>query len=334
MEESQYVSIILGDKKINLGIEILRVILCFWVISFHYLDKQNLNDFLFIIIKKKVFHVPCFCFISFFFTHNIFNKKNINSFKKRIKRLLIPFIIWPLIIFILHNIIYKNNRISLIELKLQIILGNQFMVHFWYYLSILIITMLFFIICNFSNFLFIILLLSILSYIIQYTESDKFLYKYKNKAYSIEGTIRLIPIAGIGVIFASNYKIEILKINRKKTLFLSFLFLYFLFKNNIFIELGGYNGIIHIFASLFLFIGFYLIPFEYLYINLKILIKQISRFSNGIYCLHGHIFLFLKIKLNARGNFKTILMVYLFGYFISFIGFKLFKKTNFKYLFI
>ena len=35
-------------KDINLGIEILRMILCFWVLSFHCLEKNKIKLFSFL----------------------------------------------------------------------------------------------------------------------------------------------------------------------------------------------------------------------------------------------------------------------------------------------
>ena len=51
----------------NYGLELLRMILCFWVVLFHTL---RITKFSFIInIKRKMFHVPSFFlfhFISYF----------------------------------------------------------------------------------------------------------------------------------------------------------------------------------------------------------------------------------------------------------------------------
>ena len=71
----------------NLGLELLRVILCFLVILFHYLRIEN--EYLKNIIKIKIFHVPTFIFISFYFLYENLCERNINKIKSRFKRLLI-----------------------------------------------------------------------------------------------------------------------------------------------------------------------------------------------------------------------------------------------------
>lgn len=324
------------NKNVNLGIEILRVILCFWVLLFHFLEKQEIKYFLlYEIIKTKFFHVSCFCFISFYYTYNIFSNRNIIKLKKRLERLLLPYILWPIIIFIVHNIFYFKNRISLKELKLQLIGGSEFMVHFWYLLSVILISILFHIFSYLPNFIFVIQLITIISYIIQYSNYDNFLYKYKdNVRYPIVGTMRMFPISVIGITIASSNISEILETNRIKALFFLYLFIYFLFKYNIFINLGGYKGIVHIFSSIVLFFGFYLIPFKDISNFFYKMVKQITSYTNGIYCLHTRIMYILKGTFKFKGNFKTTINIYLIGYFISFIGINLFKKTRLKYLFI
>lgn len=287
------------------------------------------------IIKTKFFHVSCFCFISFYFTYNIFSNRNIIKVKKRLERLLIPYILWPIIIFIIHNIFYLKNTISMKELEIQLIGGSQFMIHFWYLLSVILLSILFHILSYLPNFIFSIQLIAIFAYIIQYSNYDKFLYKYKDSVrYPIVGTLRMYPISVIGMTIASTNILEILETNRIKALIISYLILFFLFKYDIFIDLGGYKGIVHIFSSIFLFFGFYLIPFEDEKNFLYEIIIQITSYTNGIYCLHTRIMYILKTTFKARGNLLTIINIYLIGYIISFIGIKLFKKTKIKYLFI
>ena len=81
------------NNRINLGIELLRMILCLWVILFHYAGNKNKKKkFL-----KTFFHVPTFMIISFYLTNKIFFTQNIIKIKQRLERLIIPFIIIPII---------------------------------------------------------------------------------------------------------------------------------------------------------------------------------------------------------------------------------------------
>ena len=98
--------------------------------------------------------------------------------------------------------------------------------------------------------------------------------------------------------------------------------------------MNGYRGIEYIFSSLLLFIGFYLLPFEYTYSWIQLLIKQITSYTNGIYCLQGKIIAFVRFRIDKSGTFKTSVITYILLYAICFFGANLFKKCKLKYLFI
>lgn len=94
----------------NLGIEILRSLLSFWVVLFHCLNSKS-NKFI-KRIKFKLYHVPCFTFISFYFTANLYWNKNIPKIKSRLERLLVPFMVFPLIIYITQNCLFLYFHFS------------------------------------------------------------------------------------------------------------------------------------------------------------------------------------------------------------------------------
>ena len=326
----------IDKKKIYLGIEILRVILCFWVLSFHSIQYKKINDLFFYIIKKT-FHVPCFSFISFYFSYNIFKGKNTFKFKKRMQRLLIPYILWPLIIFVIDNISNRKIIIPLYYLKIQLLCGRKFIVPLWYLFSIIVLTILFFILSNFitNNFLFVIQIFSMFSYFFQYSGFDYLLNIFKNSIkLPILNTLYLIPTSTLGLYFSALKIVEILKIKKNMTLFFSFLFLYFLFKYDIFINLGGYKGIIHMFTSSCFFLGFYFLPLENIHHYIKKVIQKITRYTNGIYCLQAKMIPFVRNKFNSSGTLQSCIIIYLLSYLCSFIGDKFLRKTLLKYLFI
>ena len=324
-------------NNINLGIQILRTILCFWVLSFHNNEKGKIYYFIFFITSRKFFHVPCFSFISFYFSYNIFFLKNITKTKNRLERLLIPYILWPIVIFVINNIFNNNEPISLYELKLQILLGAQFLVPLWYLFGMIFLTILFYIISVLlkTYFLSFIHFLCFLSYISQYSCYYTYLAQFKNGVrIPISNTLGIFPLCILGLSFSSSKIIEILKSNRRKVLFLSYISLYMLFRYFIFISIGFYKGIEYIFSSLFLFLGFYFLPLDNVNPFYKKMIKVISSYTNGIYCLHRIIINVMRKKFGLNGNMKTGIIIYMICYFISFIGIKILGKSKLKYLFI
>ena len=81
-------------NKVNIGIEILRVILCFWVLTFHLYKNKNRK---YCKILNTYYHVPTFMIISFYLTNKLFSIPNIIKIKQRIIRLLFPYLMLPII---------------------------------------------------------------------------------------------------------------------------------------------------------------------------------------------------------------------------------------------
>ena len=287
------------SNNINLGIQILRTILCFWVICFHCLDNKKISYITFCIAKKKEYHVPCFIFISFYFSYNIFSHRLINKFKNRIERLLIPYIIWPIIIMILDYII-SDRSFSFYNYIIHLILGAKIMIPFWYLFSAIFFSVFIFIISLIfkQNFLFIIQLSAVIIFIIQYSYIFR-IFNFLNQFYGankypIIHSIGIFPIFTFALTCASSKIVDFLIKRKIKYIFFSYIGIYCLFKLNIFNKLIGYNGFEPIFASLLFFIGFYLLPMENIHSRLKILIINITNYTNGIYCLHSEINFFMK----------------------------------------
>jgi hypothetical protein len=143
------------------------------------------------------------------------------------------------------------------------------MIPLWFLFGIIFLSVLLFILINILKkyFLFISQLLIILLYIIQYSNNLIFLNKFKyNVRLPVLDTFSIFPLSLIGLNFASLNIMDDLKSHSKKILFFGFLFIFILFKYEVIIDLGGYNGIIHIFTSLLFFVCFYLLPLDKTYI--------------------------------------------------------------------
>ena len=109
---------------------------------------------------------------------------------------------------------------------------------------------------------------------------------------------------------------------------------------SVFSNIKGFSstGIKQIFTSLFLFIAFSLIPFDIfnskiLRLIILLIINQITRYTQGIYCLHFLFQYYLKLKFDKNGSFIGCIYLYLISYFVSSIGFNIFSKTKLKFLF-
>jgi len=131
------------NKKINYSLELLRLILDFWVVI-HHCYKYAYKLF------KGKFHVPIFMLMSFYFFYNTLKTKNSINIKKRFQRILFPYIVWPILLFIFNNISFKlfgfsqyNTILLLKDLLLQLIFGAQYYIVFYYQFILIFLTAIF-----------------------------------------------------------------------------------------------------------------------------------------------------------------------------------------------
>lgn len=260
------------------GLEILRIILCFWVILFHCLKKPGNKILLF--FKRKMFHVPSFFFISFYFLYPVIINKDIMKKAHRLEKLSISYIFWPLITWIINNIVFIVNGKSVFgriltfkDLLKQWIIGRKFYIQYWFLFNLLFFTTIFFILSLFlveRNFLIILQLFCLISYILQYSTYNYLFFDKYTKAitHSIGHFVETIPIAVSAFLFNALDITNKLKNFRFISILYSIIGIYFILKYDIFsnIEIYGnkyfYSGFDKNIFSILSFIIFYLIPFD------------------------------------------------------------------------
>ena len=331
-------------KNYNIGIEILRVIMLFWVILYHCFRTNNTNLYNIIILKR--FHVPTFMFISFYYFYQLLNLKNINKIKDRLIRLLIPYILWPLIIWCFNNILYiffhfnrYNRKLNLIDFIYQIVYGINIYGIIWFNGNLILFTIFFTIISLlFKNFIYILQITSILIYMFNYSGYIPKLICHKYFWIFLGRILGMFPIAVTSISVSSMNLFIKLKKNRNRNIFICFLNIFFLIRYDIFIIKKGYvyRSILFNLAAINLFFGFALINFEKIDKTIIIIfIKIITRYTGGIYYIHWIVMRNLKNKIGHIKN-KTIqgcLIIYVLSYIICFFGIKIFGKTKLRNLF-
>lgn len=331
----------------NFGFALLKNILAFDVIITHCFNKNTAhnNTILFITKRRKV-HVPSFFILSFYYNYNTLVSSNIKKKISRLNRLLIPYILWPLIIFAFSNLINAYRKFHCLSsfniLIFQLLTGQgQNLFHFWYLFDLIITTLLFMaiIILFRKKHLFIINLLLIFSYFIQYSEYHRKIALYCRGIEGLRREIELLPFAVVG--FTLN-ALNILKIleNYKSNSFIMCLLIYNLVIDyNIFIKIFGisYHGIKLNILSICVVILFSLFPSNKIK-NKKLinLLKFITKYSGGIFYLHQVVHFFFKpyYKDIRDGTFYGVIQIYFISYIISMIGSNVFSKTQLKFLFI
>ena len=328
---------IIKTKKLYLGIEILRMLFAFIIVFFHCRNKkiysQNFNKYLGVLVSLGL---ATFFIISFHFSYNSFTRKNINRINERFKRFLIPYIVWPIIIYLhktLSNYINgKNNNILFKLLIYQFLIGNGIYLFFWFLFNLIFILLLFtiiiFITKKYMAFLIFFGLIDILI-----SSSNKY-YQYWNGynkiiSFSIRPITNTYKLGLIGFFLSLIKIIEKNKTHKYLLLCLFIIFLWIEINNNYF------KGILLKLFSIFLILIFASIPFDKLKFSIFSFIKQISRYTGGIYYIHVFTNSLLKkyASFNSGNMFRCIIL-YFICYSICFIGCKLCKNNILKFLFI
>jgi len=324
-------------KKIYLGLEILRMFFSFSVLFFHCMNKRIFTLKFFNNLSEIVsVGLNLFFIFAFYFSYNTFTSKNIDRIKDRFKRLLIPYILWPIIIYVQKTIYYyehkKKEKLFRI-LIYQIVIGNGLNLVLWFNLNVIFILLFFAIIIFINNkYLTYIILIGIqIVFIVFWAPYNKFWDRYN---YFIHFPLRPLrntyKLCLVGF-FLSSIKIIETKITKKVILlFILGLLTQFLFYNS------PLKGILRNVFTTFLIIIFASIPFEKVYIIIFKLIKQITSYTGGVYYMHIYLNKLLNNycwSKNIKQNEYKCIKLYFLCYFICFIGSNLFKKNNLKYLF-
>lgn len=331
-------------KEKNIGLLILKIYLSFNVVNTHCLDISNIPSNLIFFLTNSL-HAPTFFIISFYFFYKSLISRNINKFRLRFQRLLIPYIVWPIIIFIINNILFYVFKKKLFktfkDLKNQLLTGHCFIPALWFQWDLIFETFLFIIIeLLFHKYLIIILInIEIVSYFLQYSNYnynffEKLIFEQK---FTFGRLIEILPYSISGLIIAHFELMKNLKKNKIKTLYFCFVVFYFNYKFNFIIDPLGfyYQGLkIHI-QSICIFISFSIISMNFLPDILIKGIKQMSVLTPGIYYLHFSLLNFFEIIFISVQK-KTIfgsLFIYIMSYLICFIGNRFVKNTKLKHLF-
>ena len=296
------------EKNFNISLALLRMYLSFLVINGHFFNpsKSNIKNKYIIKLLKNRIAVPTFFIMSFYFSYKLISSKDIKKIKKRFERLLIPYFIWPIIIWILNNIFNfcfgTKFQISINDLIIQLLTGHNFLAVLWFQLNLILSTFLMIIIeilfCN--NRTFILIFLIIIAYFLQYSNlNNLFFLKYSFYIkYPFGRFIEIMPHCIAGYILALFNLIEFLKKNILKNICLLSLIMILFIKYNILNTPKGfmYQGIsLHI-SSLFLFTIFAIMPSEKItnIYHIKI-IKSFTNYSSGVYYLHFPIRVYVEI---------------------------------------
>ena len=331
-----------NKKVINIGVEILRIYLSFLVVNSHCYQSSKNIKYIIIKILKNGLHVPTFFIISFFYFKITLISRNINKFKKRFERLLIPYLFWPLINWLTNNLImfFFNVKLrnSFRDLKSQLLTGHCFNGVFWFQWNLIFVVFIFIIIelIYHKYLIYIFINFELLAYLFQYSQYNYKVFSKMNfeQKYTLGRFAEIIPFSISGFILSYFQMISKLKQNRIKTINTCLLIFSIIVKYNCFFCPKGfqYQGLKLNILSNCIFIIFSMISKKCI-INKFIL--QISKFTPGIYYLHIPIMKYFNYfcKTIKKRELFGAFLIYIISFIICIIGNFIFKNTKLINLF-
>ena len=267
-------------ENINYGIQILRMILSFWVVIFHI--HRNPNFFL----VKKGFHVPTFIIISFYFLYSSLSKRNIIKIRKRLERLIIPYILYPLLYFFIYNLLYISYeskaflKIKFSLLIMQLLIGRGLFPVLWFHFNLIFLTI-FFVIISFSfrsQYLFFLSIICIICYFLQLSGLNFNIFNQYSVhiKFSVGYIIETMPLAVTGLYISSLNIINKLKEERFKVILITSSVIFILFKYDVFQGVNGFGkqGFVFNIGGCLFFILFSLLPLDNINKKITIILKQ------------------------------------------------------------
>lgn len=333
-------------KSIYLGVEVLRMILSFLIVVVHCYNKKYIKiKLLYFPFFCLCFYVPTFFLISFYFSYKTFISRNIVKIKERFLRLLIPYIIWPVIFWLrfqfMNYLDGRNDKDKFKNLYYQIIIGDGFHGVFWFQFNLILFSILLTIIILLfkKKCIYVILTIGLLMLIFNF---GGFLKIFTNYNHSVNHSIRPIPLTFIysitGFFLGKFFLVDKLYRHKLITLFFLLPFIYVIkIYPKLFIIFKNFKIIIIIYIIINLFLFFAIIPFDIIKNNIiLIIVKKTTSFTAGVYYLHPEIRNILKkyIIIIKNKTFIGCVLNYFICYSICLIGSKIFRYKKLKYLFI
>ena len=225
------------------------------------------------------------------------------------------------------------------------LIGSRYHAIFWFQFNLIFLS-LFFTIISFAFKFYLInisQIFGIISFYIHISGINFNFFSSFNPKFSINigSIIELLPIAVLGLILGSKNFLSQIQQYTFSFYMLIIFSIYILFQYNIFVHTPGIRYpdiLLNIFGSLFLFIAFGFFPYKSIKKNkFSVLLNNIIRFTGGIYHLHPRIRRILQ-KLSyyfyTRKTYSNSLIIYTICYLICFVGTKIFRNSQLKYLFM
>ena len=299
-----------SGHPINVGIQFLRILLCFFVVVIHYQDPAKLFGLRADLYPMAFSAVPVFLILSFYFLKPKKLAKDPAYRKKRADRLLWPQIFWTLAYCVVFYFLERLTGVDLYhgpaDLFWQFFFGCGYNATAWYQVVLIWMTVLVFLLFCLPGertALFCLGGLSVLSLVLSYSGLlGNFSHIMKNAPPVIWGApfypgyildpigrfAETLPYVFLGLLLGQTDLLNRMKKNRWSSLLFGGLLAVSFFLHRFLPQPEGfcYGGIWLILMALFFVLFFWCLPFEKLPEKICWWIKKISDCSMGVYFIH------------------------------------------------
>lgn len=303
----------------NLGIDFLRVWMCFGVVLIHFWMPESTNSeaVRYFIHQTQQLAVPVFMLISFVVlskedTGFLMSKEKLEN---RLRRLIIPITIWAIVYAVIYllaqTLLHKDYNINIGTFLSQLFLGHEYNKPMWFQNTLVYFTVSFYVIYKVEErwrgtCIFCLSFLAVLSFVLQYTGMNHQMLDSleDNIKIPLGRFINMLPYACIGILLVQTRVLNFLRSHPISVLVLTILFILIIV---LIPEWGadtfGSNGLRLIIMSISFVAIFYVLPFEKIPSGCYKLISFFSKYTLGIYCIH-----------NMIGGFYNQVLVSRFGF--------------------
>ncbi|MCQ2520403.1 MAG: acyltransferase [Lachnospiraceae bacterium] len=291
----------------NVGISMLKMIMCFSVIVAHLWKVNTTNSgVLGWIYYLREYAVPVFMILAFYFSEKFLSDLSGEKLLNRIIRLVVPLWSWAVIYWVVYKLLqetlYPGFNLQIQDLLWQMTTGNSVYLNgaMWFQVDLILLTLLFaliiFVAQKFKNHVFVLLTVGCLY--IQYTGITLFMYKWKAELSGTCGRFfEMLPMAVAGYMLANYGLLNKAKKNWITTIIVCLAGLKLVRYYDVISKLNfegldpgkqafDYAGLNRVTVALLMIFLCFVLPLDKLPRALKVIIEWLTKYTLGIYCSH------------------------------------------------
>ena len=317
-------------RDYNWGIAILRVLLAFAVVGGHF----SSGSYLFKVISPLA--VPCFMFLSFVFFERHLGLGKRSYFIERLKRLVIPYVVWPLIYLFVYSGLYALFNEDFLgrdwktSFFFQVLFGHSILPVLWFHWCLILLTVTVYC-CSFlpkvvlATSLFFIVFLS---FLFQYSGFNDIFADFRFELkYPLGRFVEMLPYCIVGCALGSFLTSRFCDVKLRVRALICFFSIIAFFVFSFVPEHSlrsdyGYAGCVLFLKTLSVAAFFWFAPIGdsiEVHPAVKAILKVATRYTMGIYCLHFMIGQAVnRLSFVSNGILKC-LIIYLASYVSCFV---------------